>query len=410
MTVTRDDSRAGTGTLISILAAAVLLVAAGCAKPPVRCTTPEDNPPHHYTRGMELLEEYSLGEAQEKFERAVWCDERYGPAHGGLAIVRAELAAYETDEGHRKVEVDKAEDELRLARKHADTREEEFSYHVASMRVDTILKPRKWLSAVESDYKKAMRLRVDEEKLPFYRGREGATYYMGAAYLEAGQFENARSRFEDVLNSRRTSRWHGPADEGWKKTDKIVRALAGITLGDVGREIAVKDSVRRDDMAALLVDELRVDKLFAGRIPLADDGHEAEFVPADVAGNPFAEEILTLMKWNVRGLAAEYDPGSRAYLFRPDEPVGRKEFALVIEDVLIKLTGDESISKAFFGHDRSPFPDVPATSAWYNAVMNVTTRNIMETELSGEFRPNDVVDGAEAILAIRVLRQRLNIY
>jgi hypothetical protein len=34
----------------------------------------------------------------------------------------------------------------------------------------------------------------------------------------------------------------------------------------------------------------------------------------------------------------------------------------------------------------------------------------METELSGEFRPDDPVDGAEAILAIRLLRQKMNIY
>jgi hypothetical protein len=40
----------------------------------------------------------------------------------------------------------------------------------------------------------------------------------------------------------------------------------------------------------------------------------------------------------------------------------------------------------------------------------MTTRNIMEGELSGEFRINEPVDGAEAILAIRVLQQRLNIH
>jgi hypothetical protein len=46
----------------------------------------------------------------------------------------------------------------------------------------------------------------------------------------------------------------------------------------------------------------------------------------------------------------------------------------------------------------------------YNAVMNMTTRSIMESELSGEFRINDPVDGAEALLAVRVLKQRLNTY
>jgi len=40
----------------------------------------------------------------------------------------------------------------------------------------------------------------------------------------------------------------------------------------------------------------------------------------------------------------------------------------------------------------------------------VASRNLMETELSGEFRPDDEVDGAEALLAIKVLKQTMNIY
>jgi hypothetical protein len=78
-----------------------------------------------------------------------------------------------------------------------------------------------------------------------------------------------------------------------------------------------------------------------------------------------------------------------------------------LEDVLIKLTGREEISASFFGHRSSPYPDVAVTSAWYNAVMNVTTRGLMETELSGEFRPDDPVSGVEALLAVRVLRQKM---
>jgi hypothetical protein len=42
--------------------------------------------------------------------------------------------------------------------------------------------------------------------------------------------------------------------------------------------------------------------------------------------------------------------------------------------------------------------------------MNMTTRGIMEGELSGEFRVNAPVDGPEALLAIRMLRQKLNTY
>jgi hypothetical protein len=84
--------------------------------------------------------------------------------------------------------------------------------------------------------------------------------------------------------------------------------------------------------------------------------------------------------------------------------------AFILEDILIKLTGDEKLATAYFGQERSPFPDVRPSSSLYNAVMNMTTRSIMESELSGEFRINDPVDGAEALLAIRMLKQKMNIY
>ncbi len=84
--------------------------------------------------------------------------------------------------------------------------------------------------------------------------------------------------------------------------------------------------------------------------------------------------------------------------------------AFILEDVLIKLTGNEKLATAYFGQDRSPFPDVKSTSPYYNAVLNMTSRGIMEGDLSGEFRVNQPVDGAEAILAIRMLQQKINIY
>jgi len=397
--------------ILSLFFLAVVVAAvAGCARPAARCTGPEDTPGHHYLRGMELLDQFHVEEAEAKFERAVWCDEKYGPGHAGLAITTAFRASEEQDPQFREIETRRALDHLKLARKHADTREETFIYRVASMRTYTELMGKGRLKDVEGSYRAAMKLDVDPQKLKFYQGAEAATYYMGVAYMRAQLYSDARDSFKAVLEATYSSKWHAPAEAGWKKTDKIVRALAGITIGDVGRQIAVKDFVRRGDMAALLVDELKVDKRFAGRIPVKAEGdRKADFRPADVLDSPFREEVETLMKWGVRGLEPEYDKTTRAYLFRPMEPVTRKQFALVVEDVLIKITGDESLGKAFFGHDRSPFPDVPATSAWYNAVMNVTTRSIMETDLSGEFRPDDVVDGAEAILSIRVLRQRLNI-
>ncbi len=74
---------------------------------------------------------------------------------------------------------------------------------------------------------------------------------MGLAYLEALEFQKARDKFAEVLNAKREGKWHEKADKAWKKTDKIVRAMAGITVGDVGKKIAIKEAVTRGDLAAL---------------------------------------------------------------------------------------------------------------------------------------------------------------
>jgi len=390
-----------------LFASGVLLLALGCSKPIVRCPSPGDSPQHHYLAGMELLEEGRLFDAASKFERASFCDEKYGPAHAGAALAGALQAKEVSNREYRKADLEKARALLKAAWKNSRTPEDRFAFHLASMRMETALKEGDWLEEVEDGHKAAKKLKTDEEKLLYYRVPEAADYFMGTAFLEAGEFQKSRDSFGAVLNARSTGKWHGPADKAWKRTDKVVRALSGMTLGDAGKRIAVLEKVTRAQVAALLVDELRVDKLFAGRIPVkpGDEG----FVPVDLLSNPFREEAATIIRWNVRGLEPSYDASSRAYLFRPDEPVKRKEFALALEDIVMKLTGDEGAASAFLGHRASPFPDIDPSSAWYNAVMSVTTRNMMETELTGEFRPDDAVDGAEAVMAIRALKYRLNI-
>ncbi len=394
-----------------ILLLGLLVAVFGCAKPAIKCVDPEDNPSHHYLLGMKLIDDGKIDDASAKFKRALYCNDEFAPAYAGEAIAGAVRIA----SGNEKIEradYDRVYRNLDRSFKYSETKEDEFTAYVSSMRVYTALKPAKWLSKVENDYKYAMKLKVDETRLVYYDGREGATYFMGVAYLEAGNFEQARDMFSSVLSVRSDSKWNEPADRYWKKTDKIVRALAGTTVGDVGKKIAVMDSVSRGDMAALLVDELHINRLFAGRIPVKSEMRrkKPDFVPSDLEGSPFKDEALVMIKWNIRGFQPVYDAASKSYRFKPGEMMTRKEFAMALEDILIKITGNEGLASAFVGNERSPFPDVPPTAAWYNAVMNVTTRNIMEAGLSGEFRPDDPVSGAEALLAIRVLRERLNVY
>ncbi|MCG2710712.1 MAG: S-layer homology domain-containing protein [Thermodesulfovibrionales bacterium] len=384
-----------------------------CGKQVAKCTDPTDNPSHHYLVGMQALEEKKVDVAQSKFERALFCDEKFSPAHDGLAIVSAKKAEAQSDPKFKTVEANSAKEHLKKADKLAESNEDRFDYLVATMRVHSAIKtPKDWLKTAEDAFSDIRDLKVEEKKLTYYQGKEAADYFMGKAYLKAMEFQKSRDKFADVLNMKREGKWHEKADKAHKRVDKIVRAMAGITVGDVGKQIAVKDSVTRADLAALLIVEMKLDKLFAGRIPVKSqiDKMKAEFTPADMLTHSFKEEVITIMKWKVRGLEPRYDETTKAYLFMPKEPVLRGEMALILEDVLIKLTGDEKLATAYFGQDKSPFPDVKTTSPFYNAVMNMTTKGIMEGELSGEFRVGAPVDGAEAILAMRVLKQRMNIY
>lgn len=396
---------------MSLMVATGALILSGCSTVKPKCTAVEDNPSHHYQIGMKALEDGNITVAQEKFERALYCNEEFSIAHSGLAIVSAEKVKAQTDAGFKGIETERVAAELKKARKFADTPDQYFDYYIAVIRTNSIMKQKKWLADAEDAYEDGRKLNVDERNLTYYLGTEALPYFMGVAWLEGREFQKARDSFSTVLNAKREGKWHEKADKGWKRVDKIVRAMGGITVGDVGKSIAIKETVTRADLAALIIDELKIDKLMAGRIPLAaQSAKKAEFTPADMTTHPFKEEVLTLMKWNVRGMEPKYDETSRAYLFKPADPVTRGEMAFILEDVLIKLTGNEKIASAYFGQENSPFPDVKATSAFYNAVMNMTSRSIMESELSGEFRVNAPVDGAEALMAIRVLRQKINIY
>lgn len=394
------------------LAMVMVTLLSGCAATPDRCTSPGDNPRHHYVRGMEALESLKIDLAMEKLERSVYCDERFSVAYSGLAIAHAIKARTQPDPGFQTVEKERAFENLEKGRKLAETENDRFEYRVAVIRVNTLVKGSHWLEQSEDAYREAIHQAIDEKLLDYYQGKEAASYFIGLAYLDASEFRKAEDKFRETLDARKSGKWNEPADRAWKKTTKIVRAMGGITVGDVGKAIAVKESVDRGDLAALLIDELKLDKLFAGRIPVKSqlDRMQAEFIPADIAAHHFKDEILTIMKWKVRGLEPKFDNSSKAYLFKAADKVTRGEMAFILEDVLMKLTGDEKLATAFFGQDRSPFPDVKPTSPFYNAVLNMTTRNIMEGELSGEFRVAEPVDGAEAILAVRMLQQRINIH
>jgi len=114
-------------------------------------------------------------------------------------------------------------------------------------------------------------------------------------------------------------------------------------------------------------------------------------------------DIEGILEIGVRGLE-NYPDGN----FHPAEIVTRAAYAMMLEDILLKVSGDNSLATKFIG-STSPFPDLRADLPYFNAIMVVTSRGIMEAcdMTSGEFAPLNSVPGVDALLIIRKFKQEL---
>ncbi|MCB0259659.1 MAG: S-layer homology domain-containing protein, partial [Calditrichaeota bacterium] len=73
---------------------------------------------------------------------------------------------------------------------------------------------------------------------------------------------------------------------------------------------------------------------------------------------------------------------------------------------MIKYWNDPGLETKFFG-TTSPFADVNNTSPIFNAVMVVSSRNLIPGYDDGTFRPLNGVPGADALNIIRKLKADL---
>lgn len=398
--------------LIALAGLLMILTLGGCGNKKAVPMSVEDNPAHHYLMGMQLIESKDYDKAMSRFDRAVELDSEYAQAIAGQALVNALRAQGEKDSGYKSVDAERSLEMLDKAVSEASDSEQKFSVYVTGIRVYTNLNSKGWEKRIEDLYDDAsvVRKSVKEEGLPYYRNTEALDYFMGESLFKAGKFRASEDALGKVLSAD-PGKWHEKARELSRRVQKIVLAMHNYTLTDVARKIAVKEKVDRADVAALLVDELHLEKLFAGRIPAPEvKKTDSQFVPADVVNHMFEPEILTVLKWHVRGLEPVYDQTTRAFLFYPQKAMTRKELAFVLEDVIVKLVGDKTIPTKHLGQDKSLYPDVHPTDAWYNAIVTVVNRNLMETDLSGAFRPDDTMDGADLILSLMRLRNVMNVY
>ena len=333
-----------------------------------------DNPEHHSLRGAELFEDGRLSEARWEFERARELDPKFAPAFAGLGLV-------EGTEG----EFDEAFSLMKKGKKLAKTNEHKMISHVGMIRLYTLWQGKKWLKKAEGEFKDARKI-ASEEPAPYL--------YMGRAYRIAGDIENASTMFRKVVELGKTL--VKEADEEWKTIQHIERAQPGTA---VIKQIALMDEIDRADLAALLAEELKLGKIYR------DKGIRPRIMkyvtPTDYQHHKLKHDIEKVLTLEVRGL--EDAPEG---VFEPDKKISRGDFSLVVEDILFRVNREDDLPSRFISGP-SPFRDVDSDYYAYNAILVCTSRGIMSANLDGEFRKGDPVSGAEALLILRRLKEKL---
>ena len=380
--------------LLTLVGVAVMV--SSCAAPPRKPEAALDTPEHHVFTGNKLMDKGDYIGAQREFVLAMQLDKKYSPAYVGLGLV----FAYQKD-------FEKAHENMKQAKSLAEKKEDRVNASVGMIRLYSMERKEKWLNNAEEEFEEAVK--IDPKS-------SAAFFYMGKAYKYGYNFDKAGEMFKKVLDL--NDQYLIEADNEWKLVQKIQRAAPGSLIG---KKIALIDEITRADVAALFIQELLLEKLYEKRTPKQFDTtyqaptstqkFEADKIvkaeaATDIQSHVLRVDIETVLRLGVRGLEPSPD-----HKFFPDQKINRAAYAMMIEDILIKVSGDEKLATKFIG-SQSPFPDLRSDLPYFNAVMVVTSRGVMEAKdlTTGEFAPTGTVSGADALLIIRKLKDELRFF
>jgi len=388
----------------------------------ISCATKEriavsqlDTPGHHTYTGLKLLDLGKYADARREFKMATQLDAKYSKAYTGMALInmssgKLDTASYNLGEGLKNAEND----------------DEKLFVYVAGIRYHTSNKSNpKWLELAKNQFDEA--ILIDYKYAPAY-------YYMGLAYKETLEFTKAIQMFSTVVKLKTDH-----IDDATNQIKYLQKIQKADPLTPVGKRIALTESLTRAETAALFIEELKLKDLYDKYFPKTKNQQEKENIPAeikdteisvenkttgqvftetfplepppmkiwamDIMEHPLLKYIEAVLETGVKGL--ENNPKKN---FKPNEVISRGEFAIIVEDILIKVTGEKDIA-ARYVNSKSLFPDVPADMPYFKAIIAVTSKGIMEAKniKTGEFAPLKPLSGVEALTAIRKIKEELKI-
>jgi len=379
--------------LLSVLILSLLFIGA-CGSKPRRAVSALDTPDHHVFSGMRLLDKGKYVDAKREFTLAAELAPESSPAYTGLGLVYSHEGNFEDAYANAK-----------KGKSYAKTKDEKVNALIGFVRIYSMERKDDWLDDAEDNFEDAIDINAKSS---------AAYYYMGEAYKLAYEFDKAGEMFKKVLDI--NDKYLIEANNHWELVQKIQRAAPGSLIG---KKIALIDKLTRADMAALFIQELELEKLYEKRSSkrfdtsyrppskvFAADRIEKVEVATDISNHVLRTDIKTVLEIGVKGLEPYPD-----HTFLPDELITRASYAIMVEDVLIKISGDQELATKYIA-TTSPFPDLRSDLPYFNAVMVTTTRGIMEAKdlTTGEFAPMNPVSGADGLLIIRKLKDELRFF
>ncbi len=365
----------------------------GCPKQETRQARGEmDTPGHHVRTAHRLIMQNDDWEgAHKEYQLALGLDPDYSPALIGEAVYYA-----------HKGDEEKAKQMRKQAWKNVDDdNDKKLDYFANVIKYHSILKNDDWLEECEEALEKGEKINPRYELLYLN---------MGDAYMRAYKWRSAENMFKKVIEL--NGSYRDFADNKWKKAQKIVRASPGSI---VGKKIALVEKITKADVAALFVEEMHLPELWRKRgiktwetpefkTPGESSAGDAPTMPTDIGNHPLGTDMREVIKLGIRGLEAD-----SSGKFHPDKPITRAEYAVMLEDVLIKVLNEPGLSSKYVGESQSKFHDM-RTGHWaYNAAVVMTSRGLTPQNMEGKFYPTEPVSGADALLIIRKMMDYLRI-
>lgn len=397
---------------VSGLLLMLALVITACSPPAAKKRSQAgqmDTPSFHTQQGDRALMNTDYEAARSAYRKALSLNSSYSPALSGLAAATAYEASRPGVSTQTKQQVlDEARDQIEQALDSASGKADEARAHTFAMQVYFSLQlPQvEWYENVRDHFEEARELNPEDAAPVFFMARAEAA---GHNYSQAAQL------YQKVLAM--GGSYESRANRELKRIQRIQRALPGSAFG---KQVANVEKITRADVAGLFIAELKLNRLYKDQkkkrsggyqVPKAQQKFKMDPVQkypeaVDISGHPLEAAIKEVMALGIKGLSA--DPSHKFY---PDQEFKRAEFALLLQDILIRITRDNSMATRFIG-EASPFPDVNPDIWYYNAVRTVVLRGLMQVNntVTGNFSPLAPVSGADALLAVRNLQEILKAY